>query len=124
MKYVALFIVVVVLVIILNSDWWERQVKYMTLGRQIRLNRESIEKSKKLLEENIINIPYVTSIGTRKYDNNEDIVREGVETYIQVGVESESNIEELKDIILCPDDCRWQGFEVKIVVKPMPVIQN
>lgn len=124
MKYFVLFIVVVGLIVLLNSAWWKRQVKYVTLGRQLRLNKDAIEKSKKLLEENIMEMPYVTSVSTRPYENNEDVVREGVETYIQVGVDSHEHIQEIKDVILCPDNGRWQGFDTKIVVEQTPIIQD
>ena len=105
-------------IFLFRSEWWKQQLRYIELGSRLRINEKRIERSKKLLEENIVDMPYVTGVNTRPYSNNSDVIREGVESYIEVAVDSESKVEEIKQLILCPADGRFQGFETKIVVQP------
>lgn len=111
----------VLLFIFFVTPWGKRQMGYMAKGRQIRINNIRIRESAKRLQNEIMKFDYVNNIMLMPYNDNVDVAREGVESYIEVGVTDEKYIEELKEMITCPTDGKWQGFEIKIIVKQMSV---
>lgn len=103
-------------IIFFNSKWWKRQLQYIALGSQIRINGKRIQEAKKQLEILISNKDYVSSISTQKFVDSCDVVNEGTESYIQIGIISENHIEDVRNIL---DQDRWMGFCVKIIIQPI-----
>lgn len=105
-------------IIIWNSPWGRRQRGYIYLGARIRMNNQNIALAKKELEQEIIDRDYVSSVGTRKFEDtpegNAEVIKWGSEQYIEVGVISKDYISEIEKIL----NNGWNGFPVKIVVKP------
>lgn len=116
-------IVAIVILILWLSPWGKRQFFYISKGRQLRLNNALIKVSAKNLQDSIMNLDYVNSITLMPY-NDYEVCRQGVEFYIQVGVSDEKYIKELTDRITCPEDGKWQGFEVKVIIQSIAEAQE